>query len=130
MSKPYITFSNGTIIYDDEIVIKTYEAGEEDLDFDPKRTTRGRLWRKRVMITPIVTLTLKPVPASKMQSIQNAMRAQEFGVTFYYPARGGYAKATMYNAKRRAKLQSNQFRGDIFDEYNIELIGVEGYVMV
>lgn len=123
----YVKFGNGLTITNKEIVLSTYQAGEDDLDLDPERMTNGYLWRNRVIISPSVEFELVYMSESKMKKIMDYCRNETFTATFWYPARGGYYKAEFYcpSNYRKPKL-FRQYPTPLYDKHTIKLIGTKG----
>ena len=121
----FIKFDNGTVIEDSNIVFKSYKAGDEDLDLDPKRFTTGELWRNRVVIVPSVELTLTSLEPAKMREIMIACRRESFEVTFWYPGLSAYYKARFYCPSEYRKPTLKATKPKVrFEEHSLKLIGM------
>ena len=125
--KVFVKFGNGLEISNEEIVLGTYMAGEDDLDLDPERRTNGYLWRNRVLISPAVQFDLIYLPEAKMKAIMDYCRNETFTMTFWYPARGGYYKGEFYcpSNYRQPKL-FRQFPTAVYDIHTLKFIGTKG----
>ena len=127
----YIKFGNGVTITNKEIVLSSYQVGDDDLDLDPKRMTNGYLWRNRVLISPSIEFDLTYMKESKMKSIMDYCRNESFTMTFYYPARNSYYKAEVYcPSNYRKPKMLRELPTIIYDIHKLKFIGMKGMTKV
>lgn len=121
-----IRFDNGLKLYDTDIIFGELQIGEDDLDLDPHRSTKGRLYRNRVNIVPSIEFTLKPMNQSKMGDIMDAIRPQDFWVEYYDLEKDSWYRAEFYVPSDYRKPRPLRLNPSIiFDNHELKFIGID-----
>lgn len=121
-----ITFIGENFVITDKMV-SAYEAGDQDQDLDPRRTTRGELYRNRVVITPEVTFTLKPTEKATMNRLMIIARKEKFVAQYVHSATGETLKSEFYIGPSSRKPKTLRIHPTwIFDEHTVTMTGYWG----
>lgn len=121
-----IRFNNGLTLTTEDIVFMEWSAGEDDLDLNPERTTRGRLIRGRVVILPSFEFTVKPFNQKKMMKLMDAVRPESFFVDYYHDSYDAWFRGEFYVPSNDRKPKPLRFHPNIiYQPHKIQMIAID-----
>ena len=110
-----------------DTMVSQYNVGDQDQDLDPRRTTRGELFRNRVVTTPEVKFTLKPLPKDDMNKLMKIARKESFTAKYLHSATGEWFTTKFYIGSSSRNPQTlRMYPTWIFDEHSVTMTGYWG----
>ena len=121
-----IRLPGNVVIHNHEIIQGELSIGIDDLDLDPHRSTRGRLYRRRVNKIPSIEFTLKPLKRDKMDEIMRAVDPQDIWVEYFDVTKNEWWRAEFYvpSDYRKPKVL-RMLPSLVFDNHDMKFIGID-----